>query len=169
VDLKTVESWEGEFSPLYNNRASIRYLTESPLTTGPASHTVSSSHSGDTLLFLPLRRSHPRYSVQKIASYHYGGKNFLTLTLDLGLGGMKVKTHDHLAEDERLNFKLVLGQDSVWLKGRIVYSQFLTDKQCVSGIEFIDISEGDRFALADYLGSLRTWLEQENPGLLDKG
>ena len=52
------------------------------------------------------RRSDRRYSVPKIASYRYEGKSFLTLTMDLGLGGMKIKTPRELAEGEQLDFKL---------------------------------------------------------------
>lgn len=150
----TVEIWEGELSRPHNGRTSIPYALESPFRIAFASPRLLSSHLGNTTLFLPLRRSHPRYPVQKITSYHYGGRNFLTLTLDLGVGGMKIKTHQHLSENQLLNFKLVLGQNSVRLRGRIVYSQFLPDKQSVSGIEFIGISDRDRTALADYLGTL---------------
>jgi len=109
---------------------------------------------------LPLRRSHPRYPVQKIASYHYEGRSFLTLTLDLGLGGMKIRTHQFLSEDERLHFKLVLGRNSIWLKGRIAHSLYLPDRQSVSGIQFIEVSQGDRVLLENYLSTLNQWLKQ---------
>jgi len=56
-----------------------------------------------------LRRAHPRYLVHKIVSYTHGGKDFLTLTVDLGLGGMRINTHFPLPKDEFLNFRLVLG------------------------------------------------------------
>lgn len=120
------------------------------------------------MVLLPLRRSHPRYPVQKIASYHYGGKSLLTLTLDLGLGGMKIKTHQHLCEDERLIFKLVLGRDSIQLKGRIVYSLLLPDKQSVSGVQFLDVSEANRSLLEDCLTNLNAWMKQKGMPLKSK-
>jgi len=105
------------------------------------------------MLFSSMRRSYPRYPVQRIASYHYGERRFLTLTLDLGLGGMKIKTNDHLPEGEHLDFKLVLGTSSIWVKGRIAYSGFLKDKQSVSGVQFIELSSQADIILRDYLAN----------------
>ena len=103
------------------------------------------------MLFSSMRRSYPRYPAQRIASYHYGGKRYLTLTLDLGLGGMKIKTNHGLPEGEHLDFKLVLGGSSIWVKGRIAYSGLLADKQGVSGIQFIEISSQADTVLRNYL------------------
>ncbi len=122
-------------------------------------NTHAPSDVSDTILFLPLRRNHPRYPVQKIASYNYGGRSFLTLTLDLGMGGMKIKAHHDIPEDECLAFKLVLGERPIFPKGRIVYSRFLADTGSVSGIQFVEISQSDRNLLNDYLGALKTSLE----------
>ncbi|MBW2122465.1 MAG: PilZ domain-containing protein [Deltaproteobacteria bacterium] len=113
-----------------------------------------SRRSGDTLLSLPLRRSHPRYPVQKIASYDYEGRSFLTFTLDLGLGGMKIKTHRYIREDERLSFRLVLDRGLVCLKGRIAYSLLLPEYRNVSGIQFLQVSKKDLGLLAFYLDAL---------------
>jgi hypothetical protein len=120
----------------------------------PVSYRPILLSSTDVVLFLPMRRSHPRYPVQKIVSYHFEGKNFLTLTLDLGLGGMKIKTHSYIPGDERLTSKLVLGQGSIFLESRIVYSQFHPHEGSVSGVQFIEISDPDRNLLEDYLSSL---------------
>ena len=106
------------------------------------------------MLLLPLRRSHARYSLKKIVSYCYEEKRFLTFTLNLGLGGMKIKTHYNLPEGEISDFTLVLGDTSIGLKGRTVYSHALPGKQIVSGIEFMDLSERDRNTLRDHLATL---------------
>lgn len=105
------------------------------------------------MLFSYMRRGYPRYPVQRIASYHYGGRRFLTLTLDLGLGGMKIKTNYHLPEGEHLDFKLVLGDRSIWVKGRIAYSGFFTDKQSVSGVQFVELSSQADTILRDYIAN----------------
>ena len=123
----------------------------------PALHAPASSHFVDTRLFLPVRRNHPRYPVQKFVSYRYEGKSFLTHTLDPGLEGMKIKTPQYLPQDVNLNFKLILGKRLIWLKGRIVYSRFLFDKQGVSGIHFEELSAKDNTLLQDYLGTLDKW------------
>jgi len=121
---------------------------------------MTSPCCSDPALLLPLRRSHPRYPVQKIASYDHKGKRFLTLTVDLALGGMRIRAHQYLSEGERLNFKVVLGENPIWLEGKIVYSRLLRDEGCVSGVEFVDISERDRNSLENYLGTLKEWLKQ---------
>jgi hypothetical protein len=102
----------------------------------------------------PPRRSHPRYPLNKIVSYCHEGESLLTLTLDLGLGGMKIKTHLPLPKDKRLEFKLVLGTDSISPKGRIAYSRFIPGHQMVSGVEFIELSEREQVLLENYLGTL---------------
>lgn len=100
------------------------------------------------------RRGHPRYPIHRIVSYHHEDQSVLTLTLDLGLGGMKIKTYAPLPRDECLRFRLVLGVNSIWLKGRVAYSRLSSDHQAVSGIEFIELSKGDQVSLGDYLSSL---------------
>jgi len=104
---------------------------------------------------LPLpRRSHPRYPVHKLVSYRYEDRSVLTLTVDLGLGGMKIKTQYPLPKDKCVKFKLVLGADSIWPKGRIAYSRFLSGQQSVSGVHFMEISKKDHVSLKNYLATL---------------
>lgn len=103
------------------------------------------------------RRRHPRYALHKIVSYKRKRKHFLTLTLDLAMGGMKIKTRHSLVKDERLNFKLVVGNDSIWARGRIAYSETLPDKQRVSGVQFTDLSIDDYTLLKMYLNPMEEW------------
>jgi hypothetical protein len=104
---------------------------------------------------LVLRRIFPRTVVHRIVSYKHGGRRFLTLTLDLGLGGMKIGTHSDLSKDESLEFKLMLGDDCVRVKGRVVYSSYLSDNRSISGIEFIELSADDHIALQEHLVDLK--------------
>jgi c-di-GMP-binding flagellar brake protein YcgR len=101
------------------------------------------------------RRSHRRYSVSKIASYHREGKSFLTLTMDLGLGGMKIKTPRMLSEGEQLKFKLILRNSSIWLRGKVVYSGYLPGRESVSGVQFMRLSERAHSLLKDTLAGLK--------------
>jgi hypothetical protein len=78
-----------------------------------------------------------RYPVHKVVSYTHGQKQLLTLTVDLALGGMKIKTHEKLPKNERLNFNMVLGTKSISPEERVVYSKSLPGKQRVSGIQFL--------------------------------
>jgi len=107
-------------------------------------------------------RSHPRYAVRNFVSYCYGNDRFLTATFDLGLGGMKIQTYHFLPEDEELDIRLVLGPNSVWLKGQSVYSQLLSQGRYTSGLRFIKVSEQDRNLLKDFLATLKDWLSPRN-------
>ncbi len=88
-------------------------------------------------------RSHPRYAVPKVVFCSNGVRRFLTLTLNLGLGGMKIETDDSLSKGEHFDIQLFLGRDSILPKGKVAYSGFLSDSQSVSGIEFMELSSRD--------------------------
>jgi len=104
--------------------------------------------------FLSERRIHPRYAVQKIISYRYKRKRYLTLTLNVGLGGVKIKTHCRVPGGKHLDLDLVLGSTSIGLKGRTVYSDLLPGGQMVSGVQFTEMSGQDRSMLRGYLSTL---------------
>lgn len=101
------------------------------------------------------RRAYPRYEVHRIVSYAHRGKELLTVTIDLTMGGMKIKTHDKLPEGEAMNFKIVLGENSISLEGRVVYSRTLADKNRVSGIQFLGPSRWDSALLRAYLTGVK--------------
>jgi len=103
-------------------------------------------------------RGYPRYGVHKIVTYAYAAEKLLTLTLDLGLGGMKIRTHHAIPKNEQLNFNLVLGENSIRLKGRIAYSRTLPDKESVSGVQFTTLSAEDSTLLQKYLATVEAWL-----------
>jgi hypothetical protein len=67
---------------------------------------------------------------------------------------MKIKTPNPLPENATLGFKIVLGVDAVWLKGRVVYSQLTPDLEAVSGIRFMEVSKAGRALLRNCLASL---------------
>jgi len=67
-----------------------------------------------------------------------------------------------------MNCRLVLGQSSILLKGRIVYSQFVPDEQSVSGIQFVEVTDRDQNFLQEYLTRLDQWLQAEGSTLMGK-
>jgi hypothetical protein len=102
-------------------------------------------------------RSHPRYSVHKLASYNYRGKRFLTVTLNLGLGGMMVDTPHYLSEDEELDIQLALQRNSISAKARVVHSRLISERQYISGLQFTQVLEQDQSSLRSYLTTLQGW------------
>ena len=112
-------------------------------------------------------RIYPRYPLRRVVSYHHAGKRFLTLTLDLGVDGMKIETHCHLPDDEELSFKLVLGDNHIASKGRVVRSELLPRRRTVSDIEFTELTERNLAILQKYLTTIK---ERPRPrGMLTAG
>ena len=101
------------------------------------------------------RRAYARYTVSKIVSYDHRDKEFLTVTTNLAMGGMKIKTHFKLPKNERLKFKMILGTKSISPEGRIVYSRTLPNKNRVSGIQFLGLSRRDSALLRAYLAAVK--------------
>ncbi len=96
-------------------------------------------------------RRYPRYPVRRLASYSYGGKRFLTVTINLGLGGMMVDLSHYLPENEQMDIQLVLGRNSIWPKVRRVHCRLRSERSYISGFQFIEISEQDQRLLEEYL------------------
>ncbi len=108
-------------------------------------------------------RSDPRFSVRKPITYSHGGKQLLTLTVNLGLGGTRIETFQYLPEHEDFDLHLDLETNAIWPKGRIVYSQQLFKGHYASGIQFIKISGEERGILRDYLDGISDHLKPPMP------
>lgn len=96
-------------------------------------------------------RSHQRHAVHNFVSYRYGGNRFLTVALNLGVDGIRIFTYHFLPKEEQLDIQLVLGRNSIWLKGRSVYCQLISEGQYISGLQFVEVLEQDRNFLENYL------------------
>ena len=67
---------------------------------------------------------------------------------------MKIKIHYKLPKDESMNFKIVLGGNTISSEGRVVYSKTLPDTGGVSGIQFLRLSRRDSALLRAYLSAV---------------
>jgi hypothetical protein len=101
------------------------------------------------------RRAYVRYTLSKIVSFAHRDKEFLTVTMDLTMGGMKIKTRYRLPQNERLKFKMILGTKSISPEGRVVYNRTLPDENRVSGIQFLGLSRRDSALLRAYLTAVK--------------
>lgn len=68
-----------------------------------------------------------------------------------------IKTPYRLFEGEHLDFDIVLGTNSIGLKGRTIYSRSFPGGQMVSGIQFLELSKQHRNMLRGYLATLERW------------
>jgi hypothetical protein len=78
----------------------------------------------------------------------------LTVTVDLGMGGMKIKTHYKLPKDEGMNFKIVLGDNTISLEGSVVYNTMFSDTGRVADIQFLRLSRRDSALLHACLSAI---------------
>ena len=99
-------------------------------------------------------RRHPRYPVRRLACYNYGDKRFLTVTINLGMGGMMLDISHYVPENEEMDIQLVLGRNSIRPRVRRVHCGLSSEKSYVSGFQFIDLSEKDQILLKEYLATV---------------
>jgi PAS domain S-box-containing protein len=96
-------------------------------------------------------RRHRRYPVRRIVSCQNGRRKFLTLTVNLSLGGMKIEIPYPLGTNETLKSELVLDRKAIPSEGRVVYSYSDLTGQGFAGIEFAEMAQEDRKVLKRFL------------------
>lgn len=105
------------------------------------------------------RRKFKRFYASTILIYQKNGEHRVSKTINLSLGGAKIRTHSPLNPDQCLDLILILGNKSCKLSGEIVYSK---EKRgdFYSGVKFKDLSPSNRKLLQDYFSSIS--LEKES-------
>jgi hypothetical protein len=82
------------------------------------------------------------------------------LIKEIGVGGATIETRFPLHLDSLHDLRLVLGELSVVVKGRVVHSRICDVDQDIvtyrTGIEFVEASERVENAIAEYLDAVRT-------------
>ena len=109
------------------------------------------------MALLPETKAFQRNPLRNIVSYQHGGRQFLTVTQDLGVDGMRIETHCAIPDDEVLRFKLILGDTSIRTAGRVVRTEFLPGNRTVSHIEFTNLSDQNLAALREYMTGSDDW------------
>lgn len=107
------------------------------------------------------RRTHPRYEIHTIVSYAHRQKQLLTSTLNLSMGGMKIKAHQILPRNEEVDFTVVLGGKSIASSGKVIYNKVLPGDQRISGIQFFGLSRRASDLLREHLSSLNARLPRK--------
>ncbi|MBS3819482.1 diguanylate cyclase [bacterium] len=99
------------------------------------------------------RREFKRFYASTILIFRKNGEHKVSKTINISLGGAKIRTQFPLSPEQRLDLILILGNKSCKLSGDIVYSQ---EKRgdFYSGIKFKDLSATDKKLLQEYFSSL---------------
>jgi c-di-GMP-binding flagellar brake protein YcgR len=89
------------------------------------------------------RRRYPRYDPVPEITYSYGFYNepIEAKTLELSLGGARIKTDLPLLIGENLEVNISVGEEEIDVVGRVVHTHRISDTGFVVGISFEGISE----------------------------
>jgi len=111
-----------------------------------------------------IERRYPRIRSEIIISLEpveaSRGKEILTTSKTLGLGGLMFESEKKMTAGENLEMSLLAGIDLIRTTVRVVWAEKSEGGKWTVGIEFLDIDEEDRTRLLDYL-MRRVYLEEE--------
>ena len=65
-------------------------------------------------------------------------------TLDISAGGIRLDLHHSLPLRTVVALTLALDDDLIDVRGKVVYLEEIDDERCAMGIQFTDMSDGDR-------------------------
>jgi len=103
------------------------------------------------------RRKFRRFLNSSPMIFATNGDEQVTKTVNLSLGGLKIRTREPLNKEDLITITLVLGNKAIKAKGDVIYSTQEGEQPLFySGIKFIDFSIPHRESLKDYLSSLST-------------
>ena len=102
------------------------------------------------------KRQYPRLSLKYPVFYHLpkSGDSCFSVLNDLSIGGLKLVTEDLLAVNDTVDFKIMIGDDVIDGKGKVVwneYSPFVENRR--AGVEFIEMKSQSKAVLSHFLYS----------------
>ena len=99
------------------------------------------------------KRSYPRIEISHPVIYfpdvHPRPK--IAKTLDLSMGGTKIESRYGLVKDEGLKITICTDSEVLKCRGKVVHVTGMEDGRMEAGIEFEELSKGDRIYLGQYL------------------
>ncbi len=99
------------------------------------------------------RREHTRLELTNLVAY----KNFdieeVTETINISMGGMKIRTEFPIDTDEVLYVSLRIGRHEFKSRARVIYCNAREDQVCDIGLKFEKTSERHLALLDQYLGT----------------
>lgn len=108
------------------------------------------------------RRNYPRLSVSHPVLYFtdiYPRPNVAS-TLDLSLGGTRIKIPYSLMAGERLEIAIAIRPHAIRCRGKTIHVLWLEKGKMEAGIQFEELSGQDKLYLSQYLSYVT---EQERP------
>jgi len=97
------------------------------------------------------RRKHKRFELINLVIYKQFEIEKVTKTINLSMGGMKMRTEFPVPMDEELEISLRIGDDVFQSDGKVIYVNEKKDGAFDIGVNFINTSEESRNLLNQYL------------------
>jgi hypothetical protein len=110
------------------------------------------------------RRSHLRLGVSRPVLYSTSAYPTpqVASTIDLSLGGTRIERGYFLTRGTKLQISIALQSQVIKCRGKVLYTQLLSNQRLIVGIQFEELSGRDRVHLRQYLSELieqRAWME----------
>jgi c-di-GMP-binding flagellar brake protein YcgR len=102
------------------------------------------------------RRSYPRFSVSHPALYlsDVYPRATVASTLDLSLGGTRIKIPHSLIAGERLAITIVIHHQPIMCRAKTIYVAWLDKGKIEAGLQFEELSPHDKRCLTQYLSGV---------------
>lgn len=99
------------------------------------------------------RRNYPRVKVSHPVIYlpDVYPRPKIAKTVDMSMGGTKIETLYSLAENEGLEITICTDSEVIKCRGKVVHIMGPENGKMKAGIEFEELSKGDRIYLGQYL------------------
>lgn len=99
------------------------------------------------------RREHRRLELTNLVAYRNFCIEEVTETLNISMGGMKIKTEFPIDQDASLDVVLTIGNEEFKSEAKVVYCNSREDQAYEVGLSFEKTSEAHRNLLDQYLRS----------------
>jgi len=114
------------------------------------------------------RRSYPRVEVSHPVIYHLDvyPRPRIAKTVDISMGGTKIESPYNLSQDEGVKVTICTDSEVIKCRGKVVYVTETEDGRVRAGIEFRELSKGDRIYLGQYLSYV---MERQEANFVEEG
>jgi c-di-GMP-binding flagellar brake protein YcgR len=135
----------GEFVPMY--RAGIQFTNIMTENTARLIEFIEGHKKVDEARLCGLRVN--------IDSPHRAALDFPYKVKKISMGGMQIETEQPLAADERFQMEVLLEEDkAIQFVGRIAHCNEVEEGRYTTGIEFVEMAEGNKQTLIQYIQGL---------------
>jgi len=99
------------------------------------------------------RRKHKRLELTHLVAYKSFHIEEVSETVNISMGGMKIKTEFPIDRDESLEVSLKIGENDFRSRARVIYCRMREDESYEVGVRFEDTTPRHIHMLSEYLNN----------------